>query len=60
MKEFHSDIRILLDEGWSKKKSNDYYIFLEKDNVERKVSLSSGKEVSRKNIVPKVVTEPSA
>ena len=60
MKELHLNIRNLLAQGWSKKKISSYYIFLEKDNVQRKISLNNGKTVSEKNIVPKVVTEPSA
>lgn len=59
MKDFHLNIRNLIDEGWRKTKGNNYYIFLKKDNVERKVSLTSGKTVAEKNIVPKVVTESS-
>ena len=60
MAELHLNIRNLLAEGWTKKNKNSYYIFLEKDNVRLKFSLNSGKEVSRDNIVPKVVRESSA
>ncbi|MFZ4499902.1 MAG: hypothetical protein ACOYMZ_00180 [Minisyncoccia bacterium] len=62
MAELDLTIRNLLAEGWRKAKGkrSDYYIFLEKDTVRLKVSLNSGKEVSRENIEPKAVTKSSA
>ncbi len=59
MKDLHLNIRNLLEQGWRKKKSNDYHIFLKKDNVERKVSLNSGETIAEKNIEQKVTTESS-
>jgi hypothetical protein len=50
MIEFHYKIMVLLNEGWIKKKKNNYYIFLEKDNIQLKVSLNSGSIISQLNI----------
>ncbi len=53
MIEFHSEIMILFNEGWIKTKKNDYYIFLEKDDIKLKVSLKNGIIVSKTNIPKK-------
>ncbi|MEI7810248.1 MAG: hypothetical protein WCI41_01675 [bacterium] len=43
-------IDTMLEEGWKKFKKNNYYIFLRKDGIERKVSLSSGEILSSEKV----------
>jgi hypothetical protein len=59
MVSYHRDIRNLLDDEWKKKKVNDYYIFLEKDGVCRKIVLNSGKIISEEKIVSEKKQSPS-
>ena len=51
MPEYHSEIRKLLDDKWIKTQINQYYIFLEKDGICKKLSLQTGKLISETKIV---------
>jgi len=50
---FNNIIQNLLDNGWKpskNKKGNLYYIYLEKDNVRKKITKEEGKTISEEQI----------